>query len=184
MKKLNKTHKNTDPCAYFLLSIILIDGDQRTSHEQNHKRNDYFESWFLSLYDVSANKLRHRYYLDTLNSFHLLKQIVLFYVYGIWRLLTINRTNAVARGIHRWPVDSPHKGLWHGELIFSLMRLWTNSWAISRDAGELRCNGAHFDVTVMSTPVLTDMTIQIFWRSSQSAACWPSSSECEEKVRK
>ena len=38
------------------------------------------------------------------------------------------------RGIHRWPVDSPHKGQWHGALRFSLICAWTNGWANNRDA--------------------------------------------------
>ena len=41
-------------------------------------------------------------------------------------------------GIHRSPVDSPHKGQWHGSLMFSLIYAWKNSWANNRDAGELR----------------------------------------------
>ena len=28
------------------------------------------------------------------------------------------------RGIHRWPVNSPHKGQWHGALMFSLICAW------------------------------------------------------------
>ena len=32
------------------------------------------------------------------------------------------------RGTHRSPVDSPHKGQWHGALMFSLIWAWTNSW--------------------------------------------------------
>ena len=40
------------------------------------------------------------------------------------------------RGIHRWPVDSLHKGQWHGVFMFSLMCPWTNSWANNRDAVE------------------------------------------------
>ena len=37
------------------------------------------------------------------------------------------------RGIHRWPVNSPHKGQWRGALIFSLIcalnkRLRKQSW--------------------------------------------------------
>ena len=34
------------------------------------------------------------------------------------------------RGIHRSPVDSPHKGQW---LMFSLMSAWTNDWANNRE---------------------------------------------------
>ena len=53
------------------------------------------------------------------------------------------------RGIHRWPVDRPHKGQWRGALMFSLICAWTNGWANNRDAGDLRRYCAHYDVTVM-----------------------------------
>ena len=32
------------------------------------------------------------------------------------------------RGIHRWPMNSPHKGQWRGALMFSLIFTWINSW--------------------------------------------------------
>ena len=32
------------------------------------------------------------------------------------------------RGIHRSPVNSPHKGQWRGALIFSLICVWINVW--------------------------------------------------------
>ena len=38
------------------------------------------------------------------------------------------------RGIHRWPVNTPHKGQWLGALMFSLIYAWTNGWANNRDA--------------------------------------------------
>ena len=53
------------------------------------------------------------------------------------------------RGIHRWPVDSPHKGQWHGALIFSLICTWTNGWASNQDASDYKCHRAHYDVAVM-----------------------------------
>ena len=53
------------------------------------------------------------------------------------------------RGIHRSPVDSPHKGQWRGALIFSLISAWINGWANNRDAGDLRCQRAQYHVTVM-----------------------------------
>ena len=43
----------------------------------------------------------------------------------------------------------PHKGQWHGALMFSLICAWTNGWANNRDSGELRRHCAHYDVTVM-----------------------------------
>ena len=53
------------------------------------------------------------------------------------------------RGIHRWPVNSPHKGQWGGALVCSSICDWTNDWANNRDVGDLRRHCAHYDVTVM-----------------------------------
>ena len=53
------------------------------------------------------------------------------------------------RGIHRSPVNSPHKGQWRGALMFSLICVWINDWVNSREAGDLRRNRAHYDVIVM-----------------------------------
>ena len=35
------------------------------------------------------------------------------------------------RGLHRWPVISPHKGQWRGALMFSLSRAWINGSLLS-----------------------------------------------------
>ena len=53
------------------------------------------------------------------------------------------------RGIHRSPVNSPHKGQWRGALIFSLICVWINGWVNNREAGDLRRYRAHYDVSVM-----------------------------------
>ena len=53
------------------------------------------------------------------------------------------------RGIHRSPVNSPHKGQWRGALIFSLIWASRNGWANNWDAGDLRGLRAHYDVIVM-----------------------------------
>ena len=68
------------------------------------------------------------------------------------------------RGIHRSPVNSPHKGQWCGSLMFSLTYVWINGWVNSGEAGDLRLHHAHYDVTVM------------FWLVFRSAAPilpWP-----------
>ena len=54
------------------------------------------------------------------------------------------------RGIHRSPVDSPHKGQWRGALMFSLICAWINGWVNNREAGDLRRHRAHYGVTVMN----------------------------------
>ena len=53
------------------------------------------------------------------------------------------------RGIHRSPVNSPHKGQWRGALMFSFICVWINGWVNNREAGDLRRNRARYDVNVM-----------------------------------
>ena len=53
------------------------------------------------------------------------------------------------RGIHRGPVNSPHKGQWRGALRFSLICVWINGWVNNGEAGDLRRYRTHYDVTVM-----------------------------------
>ena len=52
------------------------------------------------------------------------------------------------KGIHRSPVDPPHKGQLRGALKF-LICAWTKGWANNRDADDLRRHRAHYDVAVM-----------------------------------
>ena len=54
-----------------------------------------------------------------------------------------------ARGIHRCPVNSPHKGQQRGALMFTLICTWINGWVNNREAGDLRRHSAHYDVIVM-----------------------------------
>ena len=51
------------------------------------------------------------------------------------------------REIHRWPVNSPHKGKWRGALMFSLICARVNN----REAGDLRRHRVHYDVIVMGS---------------------------------
>ena len=53
------------------------------------------------------------------------------------------------RGIHRFPVNSPHKGQWRGTLMFSLICARINCWVNNREDGDLRRHHAHYDVIVM-----------------------------------
>ena len=53
------------------------------------------------------------------------------------------------RGIHRWPVNSLHKGQWLGALTFSLICARINVCVNNGEAGHLRRHCAHYDVTVM-----------------------------------
>ena len=53
------------------------------------------------------------------------------------------------RGIHRSPVNSPHRGEWRGASMLSLICSWINGWVNNREAGDLRRHRAHYDVIVM-----------------------------------
>ena len=57
------------------------------------------------------------------------------------------------RGIHRSPVNSPHKGQWREVLMFSLICAWINGWVNNREAGDLRRIRPHYDVTVMNNNI-------------------------------
>ena len=46
-------------------------------------------------------------------------------------------TGSLCEGIHRSPVNSPHKGQWRGTLMFSLICAWINAWVNNREAGDL-----------------------------------------------
>ena len=53
------------------------------------------------------------------------------------------------RGIHRSPVNSPHKDQWRGALMFSLICARISGWVNNREAGDLRRHRAHYDVIEM-----------------------------------
>ena len=70
-----------------------------------------------------------------------------------WRhqIETFSALLAFMRGIHRSSVNSPHKGQWHGALMFSLICAWINSWVNNREAGDLRRLRTRDGVIVMSS---------------------------------
>ena len=59
------------------------------------------------------------------------------------------RYRPFVREIHRSPVNSPHKCQWRGALMFSLICARINGWVNDREAGDLRCHSASFDVIIM-----------------------------------
>ena len=64
-------------------------------------------------------------------------------------------------GIHRSPVNSPHKGQWRGALMFSFIYTWINDWVNNREAGDLRRHRDYYDVVVMGAVLTADM-----WKKS------------------
>ena len=76
------------------------------------------------------------------------------YFYYKWKYFL--RYWPFVRGIHRWPVNSPHKGQWRGALMFSLICARINGWVNNREAGDWRLHRAHDDVTVMNALIIAD----------------------------
>ena len=64
------------------------------------------------------------------------------------------------QGVHRSPVNSPHKGQWHGALMFSLICTWINGWVNNHEARDLICNHAHYDVIVMAMFQVSALIVQ------------------------
>ena len=48
------------------------------------------------------------------------------------------------RGIHRSPVNSPHKGQWRWALMFCLICASINGWVRNGEAGDLRRHRTHY----------------------------------------
>ena len=70
-------------------------------------------------------------------------------------LSTVSKHDDVIKWKHfpsNWPFVQGfhHKGQWRGALMFSLICVWINNWVNNREAGDLRCYRAHYDVIVMN----------------------------------
>ena len=74
------------------------------------------------------------------------------------------------RGIHRSPVNSPHKGQWRGALMFCLISAWINGWVNNREIGGLRRHRAHYDVPVLyPSPLFWGYEVYLQHRQSLAA---------------
>ena len=62
---------------------------------------------------------------------------------------TFSALLALCAGNSPVPVNSPHKSQWRGALMFSLIYAWINDWINNREAGDLRRQCGHYDVSVM-----------------------------------
>ena len=85
-----------------------------------------------------------------------------------WRhqMETLSALLPFVRGIHRSPVNSPHKGQWRGALMFSLICTRINSWVNNNATGDLRRHHAHYDVIVMFRFIFLNDSccVNLIWR--------------------
>ena len=68
------------------------------------------------------------------------------------------RYRPFVRGIHRSPVNCPHKGQWRGALMFSLICTWIKGWVNNGKAGDLRRYRAHHGVTIIYVLIVNTVT--------------------------
>ena len=110
----------------------------------------------------------HKRIILTSNDSSILLKVSHFYLLGpiCWKIQKFSSRNSIhddvikwkhfprnwpfMRGIHRSPVNSPHKGQWRGALMFTLIWARINGWINTREAGDLSRNRGHYDVIVMS----------------------------------
>ena len=102
-----------------------------------------------------------------------------------WRhqMETFSALLAICAGNSPSPVNSPHKGQWHGALMFSLFCAWINGWVNNGEAGDLRRHLAHYDVIVMSLwwqrcyqqedVALKDIHLTVILNSNLAKSCLP-----------
>ena len=76
------------------------------------------------------------------------------------------------RGIHRSPVNSPHKGQWRGALIFPLIFVGINGWINNREACDLRRYCARYEFNVMQRCIISTGEIIWFYRCQWSHTKW------------
>ena len=74
--------------------------------------------------------------------------------------------------IFRVTVNSPHKGQWRGGLMFSLICARINGWINNCEAGDLRRNRAHYDVSVMMITVSSLELVKAWQNAIISQNVW------------
>ena len=77
---------------------------------------------------------------------------------------------AICAGNSPVPGESPHKGQWRGALLFSFICVWINGWVNNLEAGDLRRNRAHYDVTVMRE--MDRLFMASIHKAVNNAAAW------------
>ena len=95
--------------------------------------------------------LLHRLHIGTVKCRYVVRPDFWFRPHdGVIKRKDFSRYWPFVRGIHRLPVNFPHKGQWRGALMFSLICTGINGWINNHEAGDLRCHRVHFYVIVMN----------------------------------
>ena len=107
------------------------------------------QHWFMTRVQFSDAYMRHYSRMSHYAKcwrFGLIMQDPNLVHYDVIKWKYFPRNWPFVRGIHRG-----HKGQWRRALMFSLIWVWINDWVNNREAGDLRCYRADYDVIVMIT---------------------------------
>ena len=122
--------------------VLIIHTEWPTIHVQFISRNIYVLLRALSYWDYITVSCWRMYYIYPHSS-------ALLQWYDDIKWKHFPRYRPLVRGIHRWPVNSPHKGpVTRMFDVFIDLRLYKRL-SKSREAGDLRRHRAHYDVIVM-----------------------------------
>ena len=133
-------HSITEPrCGYIYQQCIqrenLYHKNPRCTINSRLNRNSHIESHRIYMWKVYLNTCGINWKL---------------YVHdGVIKWKHFPRNWPFVQGIHRSPVNSPHKGQWRGALMFSLICARINGWVNNGEAGDLRRYRVHCDVIVL-----------------------------------
>ena len=138
----------SDLCGVYCICIIL------TYHTGNKLYNEWTDIYILDMQYILPSKCfqpHERFQINQRRADH----------DDVIKWKHFPRYRPFVRGIHRSPVNSPHKGQWRGALMFSLTCVWINDWVNNREAGDLRRYRVHYDVTVMISLMFHDMIMNM-----------------------
>ena len=145
-------------CEPNIITMMLLNpAIAVTSYERRGDSNlQQIHCLFNSLFRLRANKASMiltpgaLWWESTYNRWITLTKVGSMVSLSISCLCMVTRYWPFLWVIHRWPVNSPHKGQWCVTVMFSLIWAWTNGWVNNWSAGDLRRHRAHYDVTVMA----------------------------------
>ena len=98
---------------------------------------------------IQLNYITNRYWCQSVCFLSYQTRIIMYIHDDVIKLKHFARYRPFVRGIHRSPMNSPHRGQLRGASMFSLTCSWINGWVNNREAGDLRHHRTHYDVTVI-----------------------------------
>ena len=152
------------PASQWLMSHILLAIRLRSFIKKKHMPRHSVSPWCgqLVLTDTTTRFIIFKDFFNIIDfKYILIREKILMwigrnrvpnYMHLTWwrhQMETFSALQAICAGIHRSPVNFPHKGQWRGALMFSLIYAWINGWVNTGEIGNFRRHRTNYDVIVM-----------------------------------